>query len=196
MRCYIVQMSLKYAVLAALLEGDASGYDLAKLFDASMANFWTARPQQLYRELDKLEQEGLVVARLVQQQRRPNKRIFTLTDAGRGDLRAFTREPARPTVTRDALLVKVQAVDDGDIDAVRANIQERMDWARAKLTRYDQLREGFLNGQNEQDYLLGADRVGPYLNLMRGRLFEQENLRWGQQVLDILAGRMSHAGPR
>lgn len=37
-------MSLKYAVLAALLEGEASGYDLAKVFDVSVANFWSATP--------------------------------------------------------------------------------------------------------------------------------------------------------
>lgn len=37
-------MSLKHAVLAALLEGEASGYDLAKIFDVSVANFWAATP--------------------------------------------------------------------------------------------------------------------------------------------------------
>ena len=46
-------MSLRHAVMAALLEGEASGYDLAKEFDASVANFWMATPKQLYRELDR-----------------------------------------------------------------------------------------------------------------------------------------------
>jgi hypothetical protein len=32
-------MSLKYAALGALLEGEASGYDLAKIFDVSVSNF-------------------------------------------------------------------------------------------------------------------------------------------------------------
>ena len=45
-------MALRHAVLAALLEGEASGYQLAKRFDVSVANFWSATPQQLYRELD------------------------------------------------------------------------------------------------------------------------------------------------
>ena len=53
-------MALRHAVLAALLEGEASGYQLAKRFDVSVANFWSATPQQLYRELDRLEAEGLV----------------------------------------------------------------------------------------------------------------------------------------
>lgn len=37
-------MALRNAVMAALLEGAASGYDLAKAFDASVANFWMATP--------------------------------------------------------------------------------------------------------------------------------------------------------
>ncbi|MDX2549039.1 SDR family NAD(P)-dependent oxidoreductase [Streptomyces sp. WI04-05B] len=44
-------MALRNAVMAALLKGEASGYDLAKAFDATVANFWMSTPQQLYREL-------------------------------------------------------------------------------------------------------------------------------------------------
>src|SRR6478672_8563530 len=113
-------MALRNAVLAALLEGEASGYDLAKGFDATVANFWMATPQQLYRELDKMEAAGLISAQLVQQERRPNKRVFSLTDAGRRALHEFTAQPPKPSAIRDELLVQVQAVDAGEVGAVRA----------------------------------------------------------------------------
>ncbi|MFJ4856477.1 PadR family transcriptional regulator [Streptomyces sp. NPDC088730] len=182
-------MSLKYAVLAALLEGEASGYDLAKVFDVSVADFWSTTPQQLYRELDRLAGSGLIEARVVEQQRRPNKRMFTLTEAGRASLAAFTAEPPRPIAIRDELLVMTQAVDAGDQDAVRASVAERMEWARAKLARYERLRDRLLDGRDEETYLAETDRVGPYLTLMRGRSFEAENLRWGERVLRILEQR-------
>src|SRR3954453_2100256 len=86
---YDHRMSLRNAVLAALLEGEASGYDLAKGFEASVANFWMATPQQLYRELDRMEQAGLVSARVVRQERRPDKRLFSLTEAGLEVLRGY-----------------------------------------------------------------------------------------------------------
>ena len=182
-------MSLKYAVLAALLEGEASGYDLAKLFDVSVANFWAATPQQLYRELDRLAGDGLVEAHVVRQERRPDKRMFTLTEAGRQDLHDFTARSPRPTAIRDEFLVKLHAVDVGDPGAVRAFIEERMEHARAKLALYDGLRDELLDGRGEEEYLRDADRIGPYLTLMRGRSFEQENLRFCEQVLGILADR-------
>ena len=111
-------MSLRDAVLAALLEGEASGYDLAKGFDASVANFWAATPQQLYRELDRLAGQGLIQARVVQQERRPNKRMFSLTDAGRDAIAEFTVTAPRASVIRDELMIKVQAADAGDARAV------------------------------------------------------------------------------
>jgi DNA-binding PadR family transcriptional regulator len=182
-------VALRHAILAALLEGEASGYQLSKRFDVSVSNFWTATPQQLYRELERMEGEGIVGARVVQQQRRPNKRVFSITEAGRDELAAFTSQSPRPPALRDELLVKLQAVDVGDAEAVSAAIGERVEQARAKLALYDALRDQLLDGRSEGDFLQGAERIGPYLTLMRGRSFEQENIAWGEAVLEILTQR-------
>ena len=111
---YYGPMSLRDAVLAALLEGESSGYDLAKSFDASVANFWMATPQQLYRELDRLAEQGLIQARVVHQERRPNKRMY-LADRGglRGDPPVHL-PGAEALVIRDELAVKLLAVDAGN----------------------------------------------------------------------------------
>jgi len=179
-------MSLRHAVLAALLEGEASGYELAKRFDLSVANFWSATPQQLYRDLERLEADGLVSARVVEQQRRPNKRVFTLTAAGRDELHTFTQEPARPVAMRDDLLVKLQALDVGDPEAVIKSFGARLERSREKLARYDRLREVLLAGRTEDEYLAAGDRVGPYLTLLGGRMYEQQNIRYATAVLNIL----------
>ncbi|NJP48585.1 PadR family transcriptional regulator [Streptomyces sp. SBST2-5] len=185
-------MSLKYAVLAALLEGEASGYELSKLFDVSFANFWASTPQQLYRELERLERDGLVRARVVRQERRPDKRMFSLTESGRRDLETFAAAPPkRPTAIRDELMIKIQAMDlDGvDPEATCALVEERATWARAKLDRYARVRERLLGGRTEEEFLRRADRIGPYLTLMGGIAFEEENLRWCERVLAVLRSR-------
>ncbi|CAL9282657.1 PadR family transcriptional regulator [Streptomyces sp. SudanB52_2052] len=183
-------MALRNAVMAALLEGEASGYDLAKAFDATVANFWMSTPQQLYRELERMEAEGLVTARVVEQERRPNKRLFSLTEAGRRAVRAYTAEPlGKPAVIRDELMVKVQCLDAGDMDAVRTAIAERMEWATAKLAHYERLRQRLLDGRSEEAYFAEAERIGPYLTLLRGMSFERENLQWGDMALRRLEQR-------
>ncbi|MEU0212967.1 PadR family transcriptional regulator [Streptomyces canus] len=183
-------MALRNAVMAALLKGEASGYDLAKAFDATVANFWMSTPQQLYRELERMEAEGLVTARVVEQKRRPNKRLFSLTEAGRKAVHAYTAEPlGKPAVVRDELLVKVQCVDVGDMEAVRTAIAERMQWATAKLAGYERLRQRLLDGRSEEAYFAEAERIGPYLTLLRGMSFERENLQWGDMALRRLEQR-------
>jgi DNA-binding PadR family transcriptional regulator len=186
-------MALRDAVMAALLEGEASGYDLAKGFEASVANFWMATPQQIYRELERMESEGLVVARVVQQERRPNKRLFSLTAAGHDALRAYlTGVPAKPLAVRDELLVKVQCLDvgdHGDLDCVRGEIGERLQRSAAKLARYERLRERLLDGRTEDEYCATAERIGPYLTLQAGIALEQANVRWAETALRRLDQR-------
>ena len=53
-------MSLRHAALGLLSRGPASGYDLLKVFEASMANVWPATQSQLYGELNKLADAGLI----------------------------------------------------------------------------------------------------------------------------------------
>ncbi|MFF5014766.1 PadR family transcriptional regulator [Streptomyces sp. NPDC001165] len=190
-------MALRNAVMAALLEGEASGYDLAKGFQSSVANFWMATPQQIYRELERMESEGLVAARFVLQERRPNKRLFSLTEAGYAAVHAYTTEPpAKPTAIRDELLVKVQCVDVGDLQAVRAAISQRMELAAAKVVRFERMRERLLAGRTEDEYFTTAERIGPYLTLLRGLSLEQDNLRWGEVALKRLDQRTAALAAR
>ena len=186
-------MALRDAVMAALLEGEASGYDLAKGFEASVANFWMATPQQLYRELERMESEGLVSARVVQQERRPNKRLFSLTEAGLEVLRDYVGEaPAKPPALRDELMVKVQCVDigdAGDFEAVRASVAERFERATAKLARYRRMQERMLDGRTEDEYLATAERIGPYLTLLGGIALERANVQWSETALKRLEQR-------
>ncbi len=182
-------MALRDAVLATLLEGDASGYDLAKAFDRSVASFWMATPQQVYRELDRMVDDGLIDCRVVQQDRRPNKRVFSLTDAGHDALRAFTAEPARTSAMRDDLMVKVQAVDDGDIEAVRGWVAQRLALAEEKVDSWERLRVRILHGREEDDFFDTAERVGPYLTLTRGIAYERENITWAQLAIRVLERR-------
>ncbi|MFD0538892.1 PadR family transcriptional regulator [Actinomadura luteofluorescens] len=61
-----------------------------------MANFWMATPQQLYRELDKMAADGLIQARVVQQERRPNKRLFSLTEVAAAPCTSSPPGPRAP----------------------------------------------------------------------------------------------------
>jgi DNA-binding PadR family transcriptional regulator len=182
-------VSLAHATLASLLDGEASGYELAKRMDISVANFWHALPTQIYAELRRLEESGLIAGREVAQQGRPNKRVFSLTDEGREALYEFTQQTPRPTALKDELLIQIQAADAGDAGRVADSIEERLAAAEFRLSVFDNLLRGFLRGRDEQTYLRTARRIGPYLNLRRGRDFERENIEWYQVAAAALRER-------
>ncbi|MFE0021055.1 PadR family transcriptional regulator [Amycolatopsis sp. NPDC059021] len=182
-------MALRHAVLAALLDGEYSGYQLAKAFDVGVANFWYTQPQQLYLELAKLEKDGLVTGRQVIQETRPNKRLFTVTGAGVAELERFAAAPAKPSFIRDDLMVKVQAADAVDTAEVIRQLEERIQLADAKIEVFDKLLQRMRGEHDEETFLREGDRVGPYLTCLRGRQFEAEHRAWCVRAAAVLRAR-------
>ncbi|MEV8531035.1 PadR family transcriptional regulator [Streptomyces sp. NPDC051211] len=184
-------MALRHAVLAALLDGEYSGYQLAKAFDISVANFWHALPQQLYAELAKLEKEGLVAGRQVVQETRPNKRLFRVTEAGRAELEEFAAAASKPTFIRDDLLVKVQTADRIGTGPVIEQLEERASAAEAKIELLDKLLRRMRGDTDEEQYLIRGERIGGYLTCLRGLAFEQEHRDWCLRSASILRERQT-----
>jgi len=180
-------MALKHAIIAALKDGEATGYELSKRFDISVANFWPATPQQIYRELDRLESDGMLDAKLVEQTSRPNKRLFSVTAAGHDELSEFIRATARPTAIRDDLLVKVVALGEDNAEDVKAAIEERLERCEGKLALYANLKSGLLGDLTEGEYLASESRPGDYLALLAGISFEESNRSWCHQALKIVS---------
>lgn len=76
-------MALSFGILGFLNYVPMSGYDLAKTFESSLQFFWHAQNTQIYLELKKLEKKGYISGETVIQSDRPNKRVFTITEAGK-----------------------------------------------------------------------------------------------------------------
>ena len=60
--------SLDLALLGLIAEAPgASGYDIVKIFDLSMAHYWHAHATQIYPTLERMEKLGLIKRRTVVQ---------------------------------------------------------------------------------------------------------------------------------
>lgn len=95
-------MSLRHALLGLLTDRTASGYDLMKLFDTSLANVWPATQSQVYGELTKMADSGLVA---VVGQGPRGRKDYALTDDGVAELRRWlAEEPPEPQRRSDMLL--------------------------------------------------------------------------------------------
>jgi DNA-binding PadR family transcriptional regulator len=98
--------ALGYALLALLARKPLTGYDLAQRMRRSTDFFWTARHSQIYPELARMESAGLVTYEVIQQTERPDKKRYTITEAGLAALRAWLAQPVRPAPERDEMMLK------------------------------------------------------------------------------------------
>ena len=95
--------NLSYQVLGVLARQPRSGYDIVK----QLEHFRPAKTSQVYPTLAKLEEQGLVASQDVAQTSRPNKRLYTVTEAGQLELIAWVgTEPDAP-YNRDDFLTMV-----------------------------------------------------------------------------------------
>lgn len=63
-----------------------TGYEIDKGFNDSLNFFWQANTSQIYRELNKLEEVGLLKSEWILQSDKPNKRIYSITEEGKKEL--------------------------------------------------------------------------------------------------------------
>ncbi len=84
-------MDVKTLCLGVLSLGEASGYEIKKVFEQSFSHFYVAGFGSIYPALATLTHEGYVTCSDIEQEKRPAKKVYRLTDAG---LKAFRQSLA------------------------------------------------------------------------------------------------------
>lgn len=172
-------MALEHAILVALAEKSASGYDLARRFDASIGHFWKASHQQIYKVLGRMESDKWVEAHLVEQSGRPDKKVYAITGEGRGELMRWSSTPTPIEPTRSEIAVKVRGLPFGDRDAVLSDIRTRREAHVAQLAYY----EASAAKHYPDPSAVGEDELGAYLVLRAGFMQEQMGIAWCDEIL-------------
>lgn len=175
-------MALEHAILVNLAERASSGYELARRFDRSIGQFWSATHQQVYKVLARLEAAGLVAVTVVVQEGRPDKKVYDLTDDGHAELARWIAEPAEPEVTRSDLAVKIRGASYGDVAAVAAEV------ARHRALHADRLAAYLDNEAREfpDPGRLTGHRRHQHLVLRGGITLERGLVAWYDEVLAAL----------
>jgi PadR family transcriptional regulator, regulatory protein AphA len=103
-----MDMALRYALLGLLSRENMTGYDLTQKFAEQIGYFWNAHHTQIYRELQKLEDEGLVSHHRIEQLERPDKKLYEVTDKGyRGLVDWLASSPQKPPKMKNESLLRV-----------------------------------------------------------------------------------------
>lgn len=99
---------MRNALLALLAEGPTHGYELKLAFERVFGAVWgSINVGQIYTTLGRLERDGLVRSREVEQSGRPDKRVYELTDAGGEALGQWLAQPVEGARLKDEFFMKL-----------------------------------------------------------------------------------------
>jgi DNA-binding PadR family transcriptional regulator len=175
-------MALTHAILAFLIKQPASGYDLAKKFNTDFAQFWKASQQQVYRDLTKLESQGFIASEVVPREGFLDKKLYSITDAGKQFLKTWMLQPCDPAVVREELLLKMMAGELVPLQVLRDEI-ERHRWLHLDvLQRYQQFEQMYY-----ETTPLPVGLKLRHLALKRGIRYEIEWIEWCNDALSTIA---------
>ncbi|MGQ9683405.1 MAG: PadR family transcriptional regulator [Anaerolineae bacterium] len=177
-------MSLEHAILGFLRYKPLSGYELKKVFDASVRHFWAADQSQIYRTLARLTEQGLAEVEVVEQTDRPDRKVYHITEAGRGELARWLRQPPAVEPPRSAPLIQVFFAGQMSDEEILAFFRRGVAMMRGLLESYDRVPEA------SRPYLemAGSAREMTFwlLTLELGRKVAQAQLEWMESVIERL----------
>lgn len=134
-----------YAILGVLsFRDEMSGYDVRKYADVSIAWFyWSPAPSQIYAELRRLRDLGLVEERQVPQDDLRNKRVYRLTDTGRETLAEWiAQSPTDPPVYKHPVMLRLWAGHNAeDPDELTRVLDEYEQWCNEVLEHLRYMRD-------------------------------------------------------
>ncbi len=175
-------MSLPHVILTVLSTRDATGYDITKEFSASIGYFWKASHQQVYRELNKMGDQGLVTCVLEPQEGKPDRKVYSITDSGRSALGEWFDQPtAHPTV-RDEFSAKLVACSVQPSGPFRSQLGELVAESRKLVAHYQEIETAYYANPAVLDKLQRLER----LTLRRNLLLRQAWIEWAEEVLTEL----------
>ena len=178
----LVVVALEHAILVSLAERASSGYDLARRFDKSIGQFWSATHQQIYRVLSRMESDGWVRVAIVAQDGRPDKKVYDVTPAGHAELAAWLGRPTDIDVARSEIAVKIRGASHGRPSALATEVR------RHRAAHGERLDAYLANEKQEfpDPGRLRGRRLHQWLVLRGGIALERTLVGWYDDVLAAL----------
>src|SRR5215475_13432964 len=131
-------MDARVLCLGALHFGDASGYEIKKLFEeGDFSFFYETSFGSIYPALSRLVEDGLALVSEQAQDKRPDKKVYSITEKGRDLFADSLREPPAPDKIRSDfcfLMLFAHLLPPATADRL---IRDRIGWYREQIEQME-----------------------------------------------------------
>jgi len=178
---------LGYALLGFLNYSPMAGYTLKQQMDGSTAHFWHAKLSQIYGTLKTLEEEGMIFSVVEEQETRPDRRVYSITESGRQSLREWLNQPLTETEqTKSMLLLKLFFSAQLDKESLIAQLRLQRQLHKNQMDFYQTETKALIEGIVKQNKGLKKDALFWEATRRFGELCEETYVRWLDETITIL----------
>jgi PadR family transcriptional regulator AphA len=143
-------MALRYAILGYLSTAPGSGYDLSQQLQGGLGWFWSASHSQVYPELKRLEEGGLIEGAPTTVGEKLEKRVYSITPEGRAALTKWAAGPPVYRPNRDPERLQLIFSDLASLDDIRRHLEAHRNHYARRREQLVHTRERILARQHER----------------------------------------------
>lgn len=170
----------QFALLGILMYQSLSGYQLKKAINYGIGFFWSEDYGSIYPVLASLEKKGLVIKEYVQQEKKPSKHIYSITDTGKKHFSEWISRDADYEKIRHELLLKIFF---GHYCSLKDNIDKlktEISFHKNLLEKYTEIKghlsEDSHTNKNEKKYWL--------MTLDFGIRYSGMTIKWCEEMIN------------
>lgn len=153
---------LEFVALGLLMSGPKHGYALFQEFTHAFALIWRAEQGKFYGVLAASEEKGYLQITTELQEKRPARKVYHITDAGRSVFLSWLRQPVTSMrAVRVEFIAKLRLFDLLGLDGADELIDRQVAVLQAMLNEWEQ-------SPNEQKHQ-GTDLIQTWVNDFRKR---------------------------
>lgn len=177
--------TLKYAILGLLMQSPMTGYDIYKAFGSGLGSFWSAKHSQIYPELKRLTEEGLVRFTTVIQGEKMEKKVYEITEQGKEDfLQWLSLDPPLEPTAKDVFRLRSYYSQWLPEETYLELIHQQMIKHTNKLNFLIKQKKDFYS--NVDPVSLTGEARGDYLVLTGAIMRENAYLDWLKQSQELV----------
>jgi len=157
-------MSVRHAILGLLHYQDMHGYRIKRHMEQHFGHMWSINYGQIYPNLKKMEEEGLVTKEEVARSGTPSRKLYSITPAGKEAFAEWlVSDPHGTMLLRDPFLLRFVFFGFGNKDRTLGLVDEQI---RSYETQLEKRRENMRRWQRQGIYVRQMGELGLLLNEM------------------------------
>lgn len=174
-----VDNATQYALLGLLCEAPMTGYDIKAAYDGSVTYFWNVSYGQIYPGLKRLVGRGYATVREERRPKRPARKVYRITAAGRRAFREWLAKPPAVRRVRNEVALKL-------FFGIHGRVEDQIAHMEALGAEHERRLQIFREFERAAEARAAPEEVLPLLSLRMGIAGSEALVRWARESVRTL----------